>query len=118
MANLFSASFNANQPASVTELIRKYSNFNPESLIAYYEAMIMRPDRRAVLKELKKPILFIVGEEDKAVPLQDSLEQTHIPDLAFIHLLKNTAHMGMIENPGLTNNWLAGFIEASYHPSF
>ena len=118
LPNLFSAGFNENHSSSVNELIRKYSNFNPAALIAYYEAMIMRPDRKIVLKELGKPVLFIIGEEDKAVSPEDSLEQTHIPDIAFIHLLKKTAHMGLIENPSLTSHWLESFIEACYNPSW
>ena len=118
MPNLFSANFNANQPARVSELISQYSSLSGESLIAYYKAMIMRPDRRSVLVKLRRPILFIIGEEDKAVPVQDSLEQTHIPELAFIHFLRNAAHMGMIEYPELTSDWLAGFISACYKPSF
>jgi len=118
MPNLFSGEFNANQPETISKLVNKYSYFSPEALITYYEAMIMRPDRRKVLKELNKPILFICGEEDKAVPFRDALEQAHIPDLSFIHILKNTAHMGLVENPDLTNHWLAGFIEASCNPTW
>jgi pimeloyl-ACP methyl ester carboxylesterase len=118
LPNSFSADFKASHSDSVRELVRKYSTLTPESLISYSQGMMMRPDRRSVLKELKKPIMFIIGEEDIILPLQDSLEQTHIPDLAFIHVLKNTGHMGMIEHPDLTSNWLADFIQACYNPSW
>jgi pimeloyl-ACP methyl ester carboxylesterase len=116
--NLFSANFNANHANRVKEMIEKYSYFSPEALIVYYEAMIKRPDRHVLLKDLRKPILFIIGEEDKAVPVQDSLEQTHIPDLAFIHFLRNTAHLGMLEHPDLTSSWMNSFIDACNNPTF
>jgi pimeloyl-ACP methyl ester carboxylesterase len=118
LPNSFSADFKANHPTVVSELVRKYSNLTPESLISFSKAMMVRPDRRALLKELNKPIMFIIGEEDVILPLQESLAQTHISDLAFIHLLKNTGHMGMIEHPALTGNWVGDFTEACYHPSW
>jgi pimeloyl-ACP methyl ester carboxylesterase len=118
LPNSFSTDFKVGHSTTVRELVRKYSNLTPESLISYSRAMMMRPDRRSLLKELNKPIMFIIGEEDIILPLQESLEQTYIPDLAFIHLLKNTGHMGMIEHPELTSGWLADFIQACYHPSW
>ena len=39
-----------------------------------------------------------MGEEDKAVPLKDALEQCHLPRISYIHILTHTAHMGMIES--------------------
>jgi pimeloyl-ACP methyl ester carboxylesterase len=73
--------------------------------------MIARPDRTAVLKEFTKPVLFIIGEHDKAVPLQISLQQAYLPKEAHIHILHDSGHMGMWEEKEKANNLLKDFIE-------
>jgi pimeloyl-ACP methyl ester carboxylesterase len=111
--NLFSSAFGKDHQDIISDLIKKYAGFNPKALISYYEAMITRPDRTAVLRNIEHPVLFIIGEEDKAVPLQDCLEQSHLPSTAFIHVLKKTGHMGMIEQIALSNTFLEDFIRKS-----
>lgn len=78
------------------DLIEEGKKFSPKALIQYYHAMINRPDRTEVLKTFKKPVLFIIGEKDNAVPLQASLQQCHFPSVAHVHIF-DTGHMGMIE---------------------
>jgi len=96
--NLFSENFKKKNPHIVSVLAQRYINFDPVSLISYHEAMLQRPDRTHILKTFPNPVLFIIGEQDKAIPLQESLLQSHIPQLSFIHILENTAHMGMMED--------------------
>ncbi len=73
--------------------------------------MINRPDRTHVLNNSPVPVLFIAGKYDTAVPLQDVLKQTHLPDLAYIHILERASHTGMVEQPALSNNLLKEFLE-------
>lgn len=40
------------------------------------------------------------------------MQQTHLPEKSFIHILQNTAHMGMLEETGKTNKILADFLES------
>lgn len=112
--NLFSEHTKKQKPHLITELVERYSQFDPKALISYYEAMIERPDRVHVLKNLPAPVMFIIGEEDKAVPLQQSLQQCHIPSLSFIHISPETAHMGMLEDPVSCNNFLIQFLNNIY----
>ena len=58
--NLFTEAFKEKQPAKVDKLIEEGKKFTAEALVQYYEAMIARPDRTAVLKTFPKPILFII----------------------------------------------------------
>lgn len=109
--NLFSAAFSKSNPDQIASYIKKYEVFDAKSLIAYYEAMMARPDRTAVLKNFHGPVLFIMGEEDKAAPLQDVLHQTHQPSVSYIQLLRNTAHMGMLENPVPAFRALKNFLD-------
>ena len=95
----------------IDELIEKGKNFTPEALIAYYRAMINRPDRTAVLKAFPKPILFIIGQFDKAIPFQQSLQQCYLPSQPHVHILRFSAHMGMIEESDKVNNALLKFLQ-------
>ncbi len=108
--NLFSPAFRENNPAIVNELIHQYRKFNPDALIAYYEAMMQRPGRTEVLKEFKGPILFILGRYDTAVPLKDGLEQCHLPLFSYIHILDESGHMGLWEEAPECNRILIDFL--------
>jgi len=109
--NLFSEYFQKQHSNEVVSLINRYANFKSETLVSYYEAMIRRPDRTSVLKTFSKPVLFIIGACDKAVPLEQSLEQCHLPQLSYIHIFENTAHMGMLENKDQSNHIVENFLD-------
>ena len=68
--------------------------------------MINRPDRTAVLKTFLKPILFIIGEHDKAVPFEQSMQQCYLPAISHVHILRNSAHMGILEETDKVNTAL------------
>jgi pimeloyl-ACP methyl ester carboxylesterase len=93
----------------IEEIIEKGRKFTPEALIQYYEAMINRPDRTAVLKKFDKPILFIIGEKDNAIPLQSSLQQCYLPSISHVNILE-AGHMGMIEQAETCKIILRSFI--------
>jgi pimeloyl-ACP methyl ester carboxylesterase len=84
---------------AIDRLIENGKQFKPAALIQYYEAMIARPDRTHVLKSFPSQVLFMLGTHDKAVPFEQGLEQSHLPHLASIFILRNSAHMGMLEEP-------------------
>ena len=94
----------------INALLEKGKTFLSESLVQYYQAMIGRPDRTAVLMNTSLPVLFIMGEHDNAVPIKHSLEQCHMPKKAHIYILRNSAHMGMLEETKKTNEILAKFL--------
>jgi pimeloyl-ACP methyl ester carboxylesterase len=109
--NLFSDHTKENYPRMIEELIIKYDNFNLFALVCYYEAMMKRPDRTDILLNFSGPILFIIGEDDNVVPLEHSLQQSHIPGLSYIHILENAGHMGMWEATYYVNDFLTAFIK-------
>ena len=96
-------------------MTERYAGFDPDSLIRYYEAMIRRPDRSQVLQQFPGPVLFIIGEQDSAVPLTASLQQCHLPDTSYIHLLENAGHLGMIEDSARANRILEKFLKDQDH---
>lgn len=92
-------------------LLQKGNNFTGKALIQYYEAMMNRPDTTEVLKKSSIPVLLIIGKHDKAVPFSYSLEQAKLPGFSSIHILRNSAHMGMLEEPEKSNRFLADFLQ-------
>lgn len=108
--NLFSPNSKSQIPNSINEFINSLANFSSVSLIAYYNAMMKRPDRTNVLKDSKNPVLFVAGEHDNAIPLNDILKQCHLPEKSYFHALKKSGHMGMMEEPGNANRILEEFL--------
>lgn len=95
-------------------LLERASQFTPEALIQYYEAMIARPDTTGVLKSIQQPVLFILGEHDKAVPFEHGLQRSYLPAVSHIHVLRNSAHMGMLEEKEKSLQVLSDFLAAIY----
>jgi len=106
---LFSEAFKTKHPEIVEEVTQRYSYFNPSLLSSYYEAMIARPDRTNLLRIIEKPVLFIIGKQDNAVPFDDSMRLCHLPSLSYIHILENAGHMGMLEEPELSGKYVRNF---------
>ncbi len=108
--NLFSEKTKKENPDLIDKLIDLSKNFTPDTLIQYYEAMRDRPDRSSILKYFAKPVLFIQGFFDNAVPLQSGLEQSHIPAVSYFKILKNSGHMGMWEEEQDSTNFIENFL--------
>lgn len=108
--NLFSPKTKEENTALVEKQIAGLSRFTKEALVAYYEAMIGRPDRTAVLRQTRVPVLFIIGKSDNAVSPDDSLQQSHLPGISYIHLLTHSGHMGMLEEPEACKRILDEFL--------
>lgn len=108
--NLFSESSRNKNPQIVQEILDRFTNFQDTALVHYYEAMMQRPDRTHILKSFAGPVLFILGEHDTAIPLEDGLGQSHLPRLSYIHLLRNSGHMGMIEETEKCREILQNFL--------
>ena len=107
---LFADKFKQEHPEVVEKLIESGNHFSSKALIQYYKAMIDRPERIDVLKQTILPVLFIIGEKDQAIPLQQSLTQCHLPSTSYVHILPNTGHMGMLEEKELCNNIVISFL--------
>lgn len=108
--SLFAEETRDDHPELVSELIDRYADFSPHSLICYYEAMIRRPDRTAILEQSKTPVLFVIGSYDQAVSPQQVLQQSHIPYLSHINILHHSGHLGMLEEPGQSYRILQSYL--------
>jgi pimeloyl-ACP methyl ester carboxylesterase len=100
--------------ADIRQLIEMGKSIAPEVLIQYYKAMMSRASTTHVLEKFNHPVLFVFGEHDKAVPLQQGLEQSHLPPVSHIHILRKSGHMGMLEEKEKTLQIFTHFLQGIY----
>ena len=108
--SLFTKLFAQKHAGKINQLIEEGKKFSNEALVQYYAAMIERPDKTEVLRNFNKPVLFLIGEQDTAIPLQSSLQQCYLPNQSHVTILKQSAHMGMWEEAEKANNILLDFL--------
>ena len=108
--NLFSQKTKDENPGLIDEQVAAGHNFSAPALVSYYEAMMERPDRTELLSQTAVPVLFVMGKEDAAIPVEDSLKQCHLPRKSYIHMLSQSGHMGMLEEKEKSNSILEEFL--------
>jgi len=94
---LFAYDFSKGYQFEVNKLLYNAIQNSSENIIAALEAMQNRVDNSVVLKQIDCPVLFVIGKQDQAIPLENSLNQTALPKIADIHILPSVGHMGMFE---------------------
>lgn len=97
---------------TIDELLQRGRTIAPETLIAYTQAMLNRPDRKQVLEEFTGNKLFIAGEFDAAIPLENS--RRHSSCVTHYLQLKETGHMGMFEKPNETLVYIDQFLRETF----
>jgi len=109
--HLFTETTEKEDPQMVEKLLSIANDVSADALVQYYEAMIMRPERLNVLRSFPGPVLLIFGKEDKVVPMNDALYQSHLPSISVVHILNSSAHMGMWEEEDLSSQFLLDFLK-------
>lgn len=112
--NLFASEFKEENSHQIEALIENSKTFKVAALEQYYTAMMNRLDATNVLKQSSVPILFLMGTDDVAAPLNDVLQQCHLPTQSHLSILQNVGHMGMLESIDTTNNIIDCFITHCY----
>jgi pimeloyl-ACP methyl ester carboxylesterase len=108
---LFEQQFRNEQPDLLKQLIQRAAQAPAAAILQSLRAMRDRPDRSEILKQADFPVLFIIGGKDEAIPHEYSMEQTHYPKIADIHLLEDIGHMGQFEAPERTLRIIEAFLE-------
>jgi pimeloyl-ACP methyl ester carboxylesterase len=108
--NLFSPISREKRPELIDEFVAGLRNFSAQAIVLYYEAMMQRPDRTHLLKTTPLTVLLLLGKYDNAVPFEDGLRLAHMPEKAYIHILYQSGHMGMLEEPDESNHILEKFL--------
>ena len=108
--NLYGPSTKTVNQTIIDDHLKEVSYFTKAALSAYFQSMMDRPDRTNVLKQNKIPVLFVLGRNDAAIPFNDVLRLASMPDIAYIHILEQSGHMGMIEEPEKSSVFLNNFL--------
>lgn len=114
---LYSPATKQKAPSLIEEQLQAVHNSTAAALTAYYQAMINRPDRTHILKTTPLPVLIVLGRWDEAVPLADGLPLCSMADLSYIHILEESGHMGMQEEPEKSNALLNHFLSVTLQPT-
>lgn len=106
----FTSKFVKSNSFLIDKLVLRASKYPSEAIINALQAMKQRPDRSEILKNFEKPVLFIVGKEDIAVPQDASMNQLTLPNTSSIVILEEVAHMGMFEAKKKTQQAVIEFL--------
>lgn len=96
---------------ALKQLLDQASSFSGETLIQYYTAMMQRKDLTKVLVNSNIPVLLIAGIDDQAIPFEQSLKESSLAAETHFHVLRYTAHMGMMEEPEKAIDILANYLQ-------
>jgi pimeloyl-ACP methyl ester carboxylesterase len=97
--------------SSITEVKNIAVQSSKETVVGYTRAMRERKDRTGLLKDFPKPILFLAGEKDQAIPADTILEQASLSKNAEAVILPDVGHMGMFEAEGPCLKKIFDFIQ-------
>ena len=84
-------------------------NTPKEGIVAALKGMKERPSRELVLKNIKCPVLFIIGKQDVILAWENLLLLASLPKKSFNTVLEHAGHMGFYEAPEETFKSLKKF---------
>lgn len=89
-----------------------------KSRIAFYNAMINRPDRSATLKSSEVPVLWVIGAEDTIASPENLMQQTSLANVNFVYTCNGVGHMSMIESPVELVSYMSSFATYCYSTAY
>jgi pimeloyl-ACP methyl ester carboxylesterase len=114
LKNLFAAeSFNIKKDEIifVREMILKTS---PDSVCNTLNALAQRNETCSALKDIKIPVLILVGSEDKITPPAASQLMHEKIEGSQMHIIEHAGHVSNIENPGDFNKHLKNLLDTIF----
>jgi len=94
----------------IEELISEACKPEGKAIQSQLMAMRNRPSSREWLSETNLPGLFIAGKYDALIPVTDMIAQVSEMEYSSVHVLNNSAHMGMMEEPELMSKYILSFL--------
>jgi pimeloyl-ACP methyl ester carboxylesterase len=84
-----------------------------KGIIAALEGMKQRHDRTSIMKESRIPLLWILGEKDNYINFQGAKERNPLNKMGKLLPLRNSGHMGFIEEKNESAEQILSFIRKS-----
>ena len=82
-----------------------------DGIVAVLKGMMERPSRVKIMEEGKVPCLWILGTHDSHINCDKIQERVKLPSNARVEILKNSGHMGFIEEKEISLDVLTKFIK-------
>ena len=96
----------------VAAFIKQGLTSSADGIIAAAQAMMNRPDRIHVLQNTKLPVFFGIGKLDTLIPEKTMFLQASYCIQSQICYLKNSGHLGMVEESDSLNKGILSFCES------
>lgn len=109
--NLFAPEFAAQHPDMVKAVVTNGLKLSTEALASFYQAIMDRADMKDVLERATWPVQWIIGDQDNATPMKDSLQQCHLAGVNSVSIYKPCGHMSFQEMPQRLTADLEFFME-------
>jgi pimeloyl-ACP methyl ester carboxylesterase len=87
------------------------SEIRAEGIVAVLKGMMARPSRLALMEKGTIPCLWILGSMDNYIPCDLVQSKVNLPSNAELVILRNSGHLGFIEEEDKTIEILTGFAE-------
>jgi pimeloyl-ACP methyl ester carboxylesterase len=96
-------------------LLEDIGKATPEiTLVGGLRGMAARPDRTAVLRTARFPVLLVAGKHDVAVPLADSVAQAPLAPVGTGLFLEGSGHLSYLEQPEATRRAVLALASAVF----
>ncbi len=100
----------------IDKLIGEASGLSKEAILAAMIGMKERKCSVEIVKNLKIPVLYILGMKDTRVPMERAGEMIRLPKHSESLILQDVAHMGFYEAPRKTLRVLGDFSKRCLKP--
>lgn len=95
--NLFPKVNNKVPPEVIIWLTAVALETSADNLVAFYNAMIMRPDRTSNLYNSNVPYCWMIGRDDQIMSYNSILQHSTLTNVNFVYVYDECGHMSMIE---------------------
>jgi pimeloyl-ACP methyl ester carboxylesterase len=104
----------ANQQHPAIPMVTTIANqTSQQTVVSYLAAMRDRPDRTAVVQQFNGTILFLAGQADTVIPIENVKKQSEMSKNALFKSYNGVGHMGMFEAFAETVEAVLTFAETS-----
>jgi pimeloyl-ACP methyl ester carboxylesterase len=83
-------------------------------IIACLNGMMKRPSREEILRNTDLPVMLIAGKNDTYISFEDVARQIRLPERGEFVELRNSGHMGFIEEPDISLAALSEWVKSSF----
>lgn len=111
VTRMFSPSNLEKFSGSLQQLKNIASRIPGDGIIAILNGMIIRPSRLILMEEGSVPCLWILGSMDSYIPCDLIQSKVSLPSNASVVVLRNSGHIGFIEEEDLSLKLISDFAE-------